>query len=328
MPITVVKTIRASGGDYTTLSAWEAANQGDLVAADEVRVAECYNDWPSGLVDSVTIDGSTTDATRYLKITVAVGHRHTGIPQTGFFMEKSINWVGVIGLSDPSCVLEWLDVENTSATGSYGFHFAAEDCLIVDCIAKATVAAYNFPLGASVRGVIGCLAYGTASAHGFWLENWTIVPFYNCVATNCSIGFYTSTGGTTRVFKNCVAYNNTTNWSIGAYDTVNSTNNATSSETDDAPGDSSVFGVVAADFVDAANNDFHLSAGSILRGAGVNLSADFTTDIDGDTWPSIGPWDIGFDYYVASGPSVPTLSSAMATSITATSAVPQVTLTF
>ena len=48
MATEIVHTIRASGGDYTTLSAWEAAQQRDLVAADEIAVAECYNDWRVG----------------------------------------------------------------------------------------------------------------------------------------------------------------------------------------------------------------------------------------------------------------------------------------
>ena len=75
MATTVVKTIRASGGDYTTLTAWEAANQGDLTLLDEIRIAECYNDWPTGLSDNLIITGSVTDATRYMKVTVAAGHR-------------------------------------------------------------------------------------------------------------------------------------------------------------------------------------------------------------------------------------------------------------
>ena len=44
MATEIVHTIAASGGDYTTLAAWESAQQRDLVAADEIAVAEIDGD--------------------------------------------------------------------------------------------------------------------------------------------------------------------------------------------------------------------------------------------------------------------------------------------
>jgi hypothetical protein len=60
-------------------------------------------------------------------------------------------------------------------------------------------------------------------------------------------------------------------------------------------------------FVNATNYpyDFHLTAGSVLRGAGVNLSSDLsasTTDRDGKARPSGGAWDLGPYQYAAAGP--------------------------
>ncbi|MDV7392798.1 hypothetical protein RZS08_15625, partial [Arthrospira platensis SPKY1] len=115
MPTEVISTIRASGGDYTTLSAWEAGEQRNLVTADEIAVAVCYNDWPSGLNNSVTVAGWTTDATRYVKITVAEGHRHNGIPGGGFRLVASAT-VSVT-ISAAYMQIEWIEIENTSASG-------------------------------------------------------------------------------------------------------------------------------------------------------------------------------------------------------------------
>lgn len=152
VPAAFVSTIRVKGGDYTTLSAWEAAMRGDLTstallfkvsartdtpADDETEVkftgdgtgtlkhingldiayivkcsgsilpgpvkcssghtfniedkgypvyslvAECYNDWTSGLADKVvaSTDGAAwkTDALRCLTIRTAAGKGHHGV---------------------------------------------------------------------------------------------------------------------------------------------------------------------------------------------------------------------------------------------------------
>ena len=49
-------------------------------------------------------------------------------------------------------------------------------------------------------------------------------------------------------------------------------------------------------------NDLHLTSGSSLRGAGMNLSQYFTTDKDGGSRPATGNWDIGpYQYGSTSG---------------------------
>ena len=44
MPTTVTKTIKPSGGDYTSASAWEAGQQGNLVTGDTVQVGFTMSD--------------------------------------------------------------------------------------------------------------------------------------------------------------------------------------------------------------------------------------------------------------------------------------------
>jgi hypothetical protein len=293
----VISTIRSSGGDYTTLSAWEAGEQGNLVTADEIRTAECYDDWPSGLADNVSIVGSTVDSTRYMRITVAAGHRHNGTPQTGFFLKKSTGFSGLIYNDQSYTRMSWLDAENTHTTTNLVYRIGNVTApKMENCLGKsAGSGGVVFADIANTAKLICCLAYGSAT--GFAVTSGvTTTTLLNCVAAGCTTGFLRSIGTT----KNCVAYNNTTNWGAGTPEAA-STNNATSSGSDDAPGGSSVISVASGDFVNAAANDFHLSSGSVLIGAGANLTSDFTIDIDGDTWPSSGAWDIGFDRYVSAG---------------------------
>lgn len=304
MATEVISTIRASGGDYTTLSAWEAGEQRNLVTADEIAVAVCYNDWPTGLVDELDINGWTTDATRYVKVTVAEGHRHNGTPKSGFHMKKTSTATTLVFVRHSYTVLEWIDAEQLGTSGKFGIrHLTATSPTFRYCISK-NATAENGAFSFSVNGatLIQCFAYDTP--YGFGNSLTTPSGFYGCVAANCSNhGFYV--GGGSVVAKNCIAYNCGTGYRTVGFSDANSSNNATSAVLGTyLPGADGVSGVTAADFANAAANDFHLSSGSVLRGAGANLYSDFTTDIDGDTWPSSGAWDIGFDYYVAAGGGV------------------------
>lgn len=66
MPTISIKTIKpGGGGDYTSLSAWEAAEQANLVSGDLIKVAECY---PGVDALQCTLSGWTTDATHYIWI--------------------------------------------------------------------------------------------------------------------------------------------------------------------------------------------------------------------------------------------------------------------
>ena len=321
MTTEVVSTIRASGGDYTTLSTWEAGEQGNLVSADEIRTAECYDDWGSGLNNSVAVAGSTTDSTRFMKITVANGHRHDGTPQSGFFIYTSKSFSGAVSSTDAYTVVEWLDVTNTSTTLGIAFNTsgaAQSTSSHIKCIGAADSVVFN-----TIHRCVSCLAWGIGN--GFITPAGTGARYLsNCVAANLVLGFKFAADNSGVEVKNCVAYNCTTSYENGGYVSASSTHNATSTGSDDAPGGDSVISVDSADFVDASGNDFHLASGSALIGVGTNLYSDFTTDIDGDTWPSSGAWDIGFDYYVAAG-GAPTITALSARSITATSAQPRIT---
>jgi len=285
MPTTITKTIRASGGDYTTLSAWEAALPASLVANDECHVAECYNDWPSGLNDAVTISGPTTDATRFIKVTVAEGHGHGGLPDVGFYLINSVS------SNTPNTTVDGLRVKRSGYCFLPGIDSPTN--VFQNCLAQTTSNTYAFATTHTNNHVyprlINCIAIGNGTGIGYYQifhASRLRAAAYNCVAANYATGFVT--GGSD--IKNCIAFNCTTGF--------NGTARTTSASSD---GTGNITGITSADFVDSANGDFHLAPGSALIGAGTNLYSDFTTDIDGDTRPSSGAWDIGFDHYVAVG---------------------------
>lgn len=75
MPTTITSTI-GPGKDYSSRAAWEAAKQGDLVAADQVQQGEIYN---FNDTTDLVIDGSTVDSTHYMRLYVAGGEGHAGV---------------------------------------------------------------------------------------------------------------------------------------------------------------------------------------------------------------------------------------------------------
>ncbi len=324
MPTSVTRTVRASGGDYSTLSSWEAGEQANLVSLDQIREAVCYNDWPGGLSDDVVIDGWTTDATRYPRITVAEGHRHRGYPKSGFYIKKASSGTSSVlanGTGGAYARVEWLDVENASTvSGRHGIRsFSATGVLVTNCLSKTngTGSSYAFAVQAAGCRLRTCLAHG--SAVGVFAS---VADFEAraVVAAGCATGFSLSSSPT---LKNCIGFNNTTHVTGG--DAANSSNNAFTGGV--GFGVASVTGITSASFVSSASNDFHLVAGATsLRGAGANLfSEGVTIDIDGDARPSSGAWDIGLDQYVASAPS--SLNVA-ASNITSSGARATVTLVF
>ena len=126
--------------------------------------------------------------------------------------------------------------------------------------------------------------------------------FIDCnegITSNSSGG---STSGTYTTVKNNAFFGCTSEF--GSYVTtanIDEDYNATdkTSAASDLSGANNVYEIVSGDFADTSTDDFHLASGSDLIDAGTNLYTDFTTDIDGDTWPSSGAWDIGADHYVS-----------------------------
>lgn len=84
-----------------------------------LEVGLCYKD--AVFNELVVIDGSTTDSTRYMWLTVAPGQRHNGIAGSGVVWKNSIDKTGrVLQISDPYTRVEWLEFDCSSMpSGDY-----------------------------------------------------------------------------------------------------------------------------------------------------------------------------------------------------------------
>ena len=76
---------------------------GNLVAADRVEVGVCYDD--AALDEGVVIDGSTTDATHYMRLTVADQARHKGKAGAGVVLKPSKVKGHAIAIKDDNLLL-------------------------------------------------------------------------------------------------------------------------------------------------------------------------------------------------------------------------------
>lgn len=306
MATEVVSTIRSSGGDYTTLSAWEAGEQRNLVTADEIAVAELYNDWPSGLNDNCIISGWTTSSTQFVKVTVAPGHRHNGVPLSGFYFYSTTTWGQFILHDSGDARFEWLDGFFDTHLGGYSFYTPSgtKNGIWYNCISRNRSGAAFTSNSTSTTYYFGCLGY--LSTSGFSGPAWANNHYINCVASSCSTGFDKNSSGSGSSVRNCIAYSCSTPYATSTWNAVSDSNAADSGS---VPGTNPTT-CSSADFVDAANKDFHLVSGSALRAYGGNYYqntgayADRAYDVDGDEWPSTGAWDIGYDLYISATESV------------------------
>ena len=79
MATTIVSTIREDGsGDFTSVVAWEAGTQRNLVSADEIEHGKIQQTWTSPDSLNIPITGWTTDATRFIILEAEGASRHNG----------------------------------------------------------------------------------------------------------------------------------------------------------------------------------------------------------------------------------------------------------
>jgi len=123
MPTVETKTIKpGGGGDYSSLSAWEAAERGNLVSQDKIKIAECYS---GGDLGAVAFSGWTTDATRYIEITVPLSERHQGTYSTSKAYCTSGSAITINSTIDIFIRIRGLQIDNTwSNAGAYAVRFS------------------------------------------------------------------------------------------------------------------------------------------------------------------------------------------------------------
>ena len=295
MPTTVTKTVKSSGGDYTSLSSWEAGQQGDLVTADELRQAECY------AIDDTTdvlIDGSTADATRYMRVYVAAGEGHIGIFSTSKYrLTGGAFGTTKLDVFDSFTRIEDVQVNHTGGgSGALNINLRSPDCRILRVISKGSTGGGGIHINSTGAIIRNTLAFD-AVGNGFMVNNTnSTATIQNCTAVDNNRGFFASFTGATSTLTNCLSYSNTTaDFAVaGGGSTFAATYNASSDATaDDWAGTGNRVSQTFT-FTSEAGDDFHItSADAGAKDFGTDLSATFTTDIDGNT--RSGSWDIGMD---------------------------------
>lgn len=304
MPAQVVHTVAASGGDYTSLNAWEAAQQRDLVAADEEAVAEC-----AAFADtsSLTIDGWTVDATRRVIVRAAVG-ADAQMPWSTSAYRMTANNIFAIDNFEDYTLVQGLQLEQTIAFAQGGIKNRAVLMEVERCVIRSDGAGSLIGVDQTVAGEIrlrNCLIYGWAT-HGVACGAFSggVVRLYNCtIVNNGQRGIHRAGDDSNNLLyvHNTLCAGNTT--ADFAQSITAGSHNATA--------DGSALGANSRTsqtftFVDAAGGDWHLDgADAGAQGFGTDLSADptwpFSVDFDGETRSA--PWDIGADQVAAGGPT-------------------------
>ena len=300
----LLKTVKPSGGDYTSLEACMHANEQNLVTADKYFDVEIDGSWSSADTTAVVIHNYTTDATRYINIYTTTAARHKGVWSTSYYI---------------------LEPASGNAISSTALYITING---LQARASGSVTIINNTGGASLN-ISNCIVRGNSSnANGYVIQNFGKI--WNCIVydistTSGQYGVYNGTAvySTTVIsgwivmrsvvtVKNCYAGGGsfgTDYWGI-----TNMTTSASSDATSGSVGLRSIAVSTTADATHAGftnitggSEDFHIKVGSPLIDVGTDTSGDaaplnFTDDIDGVT--RTGTWDIGADEYVAAGGAV------------------------
>jgi hypothetical protein len=297
---------------YASLSAWDAAEQTNLVTDGDTHVVWCEGS--TGDTTVCTVDGWTTDSTHFITIKTAGAHRHAGVWDDSAFVLDSNTTTCMVVLAGFT-VVDGLQL-NVGRTGGSATVLSAEGSdapvTLINNIVRydATGSTVNGIQDGSTawnHNIANNLVYDMSGEGMFLRGDVADMAVYNNTVVGCAIGIHArDTGGTQYVtIKNNLVFNCTDEYYNQNGFTADSEFNA--SETIGEPPGTNPVEITEAGtalFVDYTNDDYHIVASTTVAGAGVDLSTDsdglysFDTDIDGDTRSA---WDIGADEIAVSG---------------------------
>lgn len=304
-PTIVEESIGASGRDYATIAAWEAATRLHLVSREEIRRGVLYDD--ADFSEQVVISGATTDSRRYRELVPATGQRYDPVRDSGVTITQA-GAGATLTLGEDFARLTGVKVVSTYA--SSGTNACVSSTYsgirvvgVVGVMASTTAAGEGivFYSGGTNARVRNCIAIGnsnTAGASKGFIVEGAGSKVQNCAAIRIRRGTtgtgFKDSGAGGVLFENCacgssdIAFSVTTGWQ---------NHNASFDTTASGPGAVQSF-TPANVWTDSTNNDLRLVAGGVLVNAGFNLSLDFTDDITGAS--RTGTWEIGpYDGFLA-----------------------------
>lgn len=324
----IVDTNPAALFDYGSLLAWEAGEQANLPALDEIREALCRA--TSGLMDmagTVDIDGWTTDATRFIRIR-GDDSRAYRILNSAYYILHYHTPSNIIVIAEDFVRIENLQIlcDNDDDYGANGItcngpnHGATTDIRVTECIIKNLTGVKN---NGSCIGISFNMGDGrTARAINNFIYNFNSGPvadrigiysdypntfLYNNTIYGCRQGIKI-TATTRHLAKNNIVQNSGGN----AYGSVAFRAGSNYNVSDDATttGGANDTPSAAVGLVNPAADDLHLSAADVIaKDTGLSLAADtyypFSIDIDNRARPYGAAWDRGADEYEPQGGGPP-----------------------
>lgn len=309
MPTTTVKTI-GTGGDYTTLQAWENACPADLVAADEIWQGQVKNQEFVGTSTLLTVSGQTTDATRYVELTTEAGasfvdnaNKLTNAlrynASNGAAIRQGTGYGGAAAVFNTAFTrvskLQFAATQNIDIGVTVGgASVTVDQCIMLGrhvgmAVAASSVIARNSLFISSVapRNDSGALVVVSGS-----------VTAYNCTGVTYSGG---SPAGLSSAFRNAYAtmlLRNCAGFGFPYFTRVTALSGSCSNNASDqtiAAGTANQQSLTYADQFENTTSgaaDFRIKTGATLINNGADLSGvGITTDIIGTS--RVGTYDIG-----------------------------------
>lgn len=274
------ETVSAVGGTL------DLSDGGDL----PIVIAECYNDWPSGLLDRIALS-FISDQTAYPYIRGAVGHRADGILEQGFYLADLGLGPFLINQAYVPTGL-YTRVEYIGMVGGWQTE-VGDNSEFLSVWVKDSLGFTDIGINSSLTN-----CWGENLDFGFTaLTIATNSSLYNCGVIDCNAGFTAQSFTTTDILVvNCYGTGSTVTDFAGTFSNPANSNNLSSDAS--APGTASIINA-APSFVNALIGDYHLNwDDTVAQGNGIDLSSaalhPFNTDFDGDLrvdW-SIGPDDL------------------------------------
>lgn len=262
--------------------------------------------------EAFTLDGLTTDANSYWKVTAPVGERHAGKDSDGTNgLGAKLDWstTRIINNDDPFSEISWLIIDENgvaNTTNSYIIDSSFEDHNFLNLIIMKNVRNLGLPNGiAADTGTIAnviCDDSGGESEGCFDDSTGGAVAFINNTMKNCDKGIG-GTGATGIVWNN-LCENSATGDQCFQDNAICASggNNACEDATCDDDAECATGALVSQDFtgVFVSSTDFHINAATFPVDAGDGTTASTYTTVDIDNQTRTGTWDIGSDEIISS----------------------------
>lgn len=300
------KTVKPSGGDYTTLEACLDDNEQDLTGDGWFDI-EIDGDW-TGTADTtaVTVNNYTTTSDDYISIYTTGDARHDGkrygskasayhiTGSSGNLLNSSVEYVTITGLqffaswgvgytvvlNNQNILQESILKSNTGDANCYTTQEKTSYQMN-----NIYIWTGSYSTGA-IKGYLSTMyVYNNVFDGISWGDGPAIGCYDNTYHIVNNLGFR---GAAALVFANaggCSTY--TTNGTDDASGSPDALDNMTYADTFEN--------------VTGGSEDYHLKSGSAAIDVGTNLSGTFTGDIDGET--RSGTWDIGVDETASAPPT-------------------------